>query len=151
MDDNTFDDLVRGKLRNYEDPSIDSSALEDLHERMHNFEGKHWYQTHTTTLAWATLFLIFTGINALLLIDSSAPTKYLPHQPAKQQNKITVDSLLMVIDQLQCTASRRPDPAEANSSPKFELRLVRSNESSDPSAVNLIYKVAIGSRGVIPE
>jgi|SRR5579859_3972629 len=147
MDDNTFDDLVKGKLKNYVDPSIDSSALDDFHERMHNFESKSWYQTHATALALATL-LIFTGVNALLLLNNIYLKKNPSSRLTKQSSQNTVDSLLAVVGQLQCAASE-PVPAEINASPKFQLRLVRSNESIDPFVVN--YRVAIGSREGIPE
>jgi len=153
MDDNTFDDLLKRKLKNYEDQSIDPSALDDFHERMSNFETTRWYSRHTAAIALAASLLMFTGINAYILVKNlnTLEKSNIVYLPKDQPNQNKVDSLLAVIDQIQCTALESPAFTPTLTSPKFTLRLVKVNEGIDPSSVDLTYKIGIGSGENIPK
>jgi|GEM_PF-2662274 hypothetical protein len=152
MDDNTFDDLLKRKLTDYEDSSIDPSALDDFHERISNLQTNRWYSKNAAAIALAALLLIFTGINAYILIKNSGTQEKsnLVYLPNEQLNQSKVDSLLRVIDQIQCSALEKPSLSQVLSSPKFALRLVKVNDVLHPSFVDLTYKIGVGSRENIP-
>jgi hypothetical protein len=63
MGENNFDDVIKGKLAEYEDPSFDPSALAALHTRLDAQTGTFWYARyhHEILIASATtLILLFT-------------------------------------------------------------------------------------------
>jgi len=153
MDDNTFDDLLKQKLKNYEDQSIDPSALDDFHERISNFQADRWYSKRAATLALAASLLIFTGINAYLLVKNlnTAEKGKIIYLSDDQRHQGKIDSLLAVIDRLQGVTLATATPYPAPISPAFHFRLVKTTAGVDPSVVDWTYKVGIGSRGTIPE
>ena len=72
MDDNRFDDIIKGKIGEYEDPQFDPAALDALHARMDTIGGLPWYSRFRNELLVATglitlsIILLWTQRNILL-------------------------------------------------------------------------------------
>ena len=63
MDDNRFDDIIKGKVEGYKDSSFDPSALAAFHNRMATDAGWPWYVRYRTELTAATasaVVILFT-------------------------------------------------------------------------------------------
>ena len=63
MDDNKFDDLIKSKVGNYEDPSFDPSALAALHNRLATESDWPWhvrYRTEIMVGSAAAVIVLFT-------------------------------------------------------------------------------------------
>ena len=67
MDDKDFDDIVKRKVGEHEDPVFDSAALSSFHQRMETMDYIPWYSRHRTELvigsgiAISTLLIIMSG------------------------------------------------------------------------------------------
>lgn len=63
MDEHRFDDIIKSKIGEYEDPEFDPAALADFQQRMAAISTLPWYVRYRTVL-WVSLVLIlFTAIN----------------------------------------------------------------------------------------
>lgn len=155
MDDHVFDDLVRKKLKNYEDPTLDSSALESFHDRLDQFNQDPWYMRNMGKLAFVSALLLLTGFNALILSKNyfSRENQNLVHEETLSTKNKTIDSLNTLVQQLQCEASERQQPSIATyapASPQFKLRLVKMTDQTDVTSQDVVYKIGIGRKENIP-
>jgi hypothetical protein len=156
MDDTTFDDLVRKKLKGYEDPTLDSSALESFHGRLDQIDSGRWYTRNVGKLALVSGLLLFTGFNALILSKNYFvnQTQALVHEQTLSTKNKTIDSLNAVVERLQCSAqeqNQRLVATPAVVSPQFKLHLIKTSEPTAFTSVDLVYKVGIGRRENIPQ
>ncbi len=155
MDDNKFDDLLKGKLKNYEDPTFDASALEGLHERLGSFQPTPWHGRNGVRNVFIASLFLLTAINTYFFI----------HNSVEQNNPVallepvisyanTMDSLNLIIEHLQKELTQqkeiRPLPVSLTS-PKFQFHLVQENESNGLSALDLVYKLDVGGKKNIPQ
>ena len=53
MDESSFDDLIKGKLENYEDPTIDPGAFESFQEKLVASQPIPWYDQNLSRLGMA--------------------------------------------------------------------------------------------------
>ncbi len=60
MDDNRFDDIIRGKVGEYEPAGFDPSALADLHQRVAAVTSIPWYTRWRTELVWGSGLILMT-------------------------------------------------------------------------------------------
>jgi hypothetical protein len=67
MDDNNFDDIVKRKVGEYEDPVFDSSALSGLHQRMDTLDYAPWHSRYRTELMIGSGIVMSTLIIILSL------------------------------------------------------------------------------------
>jgi hypothetical protein len=67
MDDNNFDDIVKRKVGEYEDPVFDSSALSALHQRMDTLDYAPWHSRYRTELMIGSGIVMSTLIIILSL------------------------------------------------------------------------------------
>lgn len=155
MDDSTFDDLVKKKLKDYEDPSLDPSALESFHERLDQFQTENWYSRNIGKLALVSSLLLLTGINAYIFSknynlnqnQSIASEKFL------SKENYRIDSLNSLVQQLQCKVEDQKllnNAAPHQLTPQFKLHLVKFNEPTEASSVEVIYKLGLGEKENIP-
>ncbi len=151
MDDNDFDDLLKGKLKDYEDPTYDPSALDGLHERLSSFQPTPWYASNSLRSAFISSLFLLTAINTYFFIYNSGiqqNTINKQHE-IKLTNSNALDSLKAVINQLQCTVAEQKlensTPATL-ATPNFRLHLLNQNESNPLSGIDVGYKVKLGSR-----
>jgi len=155
MDDNNFDDLLKGKLKNYEDPIFDPSALDGLHERIRDFQPAPWYASNGLRIAFISSLFLLTTVNTYFFIHNVNPK--LQNNNTFPEFKLsyskTIDSLKAVIHQLQ---SKVTEQKIVNSflptlaTPKFKSNLSKEDKSSDFPTQDLTYKVNVGSKENIP-
>jgi hypothetical protein len=155
MDDNNFDDLLKDKLRNYEDPTFDPSALEGLRDRLSNFQPTRWYASNGLRIAFVSSLFLLTSINTYFFIYNSNPNgkNYTPLPENKRPYSKKIDSLKAVIEQLQWKLSGQNVPLSSpvsSTSPKFQLPLSTENKSNDISLFDPVYKIRLGSKENIP-
>lgn len=156
MDDHVFDDLVRKKLKNYEDPRLDSSALESFHDRLDQFNQDPWYMRNMGKLAFVAALLLLTGFNALILSKNyfTNENQNLAHEETLSTKNKTIDSLNALVQQLQCEVSEQHQPVVAvtvaPTSPQFKLRLIKVNDPGELASQDVVYKVGIGRKENIP-
>jgi hypothetical protein len=154
MDDHIFDDLVRKKLKNYEDPTLDSSALESFHDRLDQFNQDPWYKRSMGKLAVVSALLLLTGFNAFILSKNylTNENQSLAHEETLSIKNNTIDSLNALVQQLQCQVSEHQPVvvAAAPASPQFKLHLVKINDPADVASRDVLYKVGIGRKENIP-
>lgn len=60
MDDQKFDDIIKGKLKNYEDRGFDPSSLASLRHQMAATSGVSWYQSYRHEVITGTAIVIST-------------------------------------------------------------------------------------------
>jgi hypothetical protein len=152
MDDSTFDDLLRKKLKDYQDPTFDESALEDLHERMQGHTSPSWYANRSFQLAAIALIAI-TGINAYLFFNhSSQSSPVFTINQKKHRDIYTIDSLKRVISQMQCEAETRPVEIRREViKPNFKLKLITTADyRADSMEQTTILKLGIGRINELP-
>ncbi len=96
MDDNSFDDIIKRKVRDHEDPEFDPSALAAFNHRMSTLNYLPWYSRYRTALmvgsgvAMSTLFIIFS----LWLMNANG-------SKALAENKLFIQSQQEQIAKLQ--------------------------------------------------
>jgi len=97
MDDRRFDDIVKGKVENYQPEAFDPAALADLHHRMAALPVQlPWYSNYRTELLVASTIVLISALNALFF--------WLPSQNSLNQlsdELSTLKSDNQQIDQLQ--------------------------------------------------
>ena len=159
MDDSTFDDLLRKKLKDYNDPSFDPEALNDLHSRLqgHKFTGSN--SNRVMRAAVATLLLL-TGTNAYFILSNQELKKQLmeeyTQQPGYANYLHTVDSLNQVISQLQCELETKPvvfikSESSAIRVPDFQMKsITTANYQTDTSKGINTRKLGIGRVKDVP-
>lgn len=115
MDDEHFDDLLRKKLRDYEDPVYDPSSLASLRERMAWSSPAPWYARRPSTSMVLSSLLLFTLINAAILYFGFYPGKE-PAKPTDQSEHqtATIDSLYQVVTHLQGQVAALQSSAESS-------------------------------------
>ena len=62
MDDQGFDDIIKRKVGEYEDPKFDTSSLFDFHNRMATLESVSWYSRYRTEIMIGSGILLSTLI-----------------------------------------------------------------------------------------
>lgn len=152
MDDSTFDDLLRKKLKEYEDPSFDEDALKDLRDRMKDHASSQWYANRGFQLAAIALIAI-TGINAYLFFNHSS--QHAPVFTINQKNHrdiYTIDSLKGVISQMQCALETRPIEIRREvRKPNFNLKLItQADYKTSSMESSTILKLGIGKIDAMP-
>jgi len=105
MDDKEFDDLLRNKFEDYEHQDADASALESFRDRMASFPSTPFYVKFRTELSVASMLLLFTALNALMLWrytgrETNATEKYYA------SDRVLIDSLGQVIRTLKSDQQR---------------------------------------------
>ena len=63
MDDHKFEEFIKGKIGEYEDPDFDPAALADFHHRMAAIHLVPWYVRYATVLWVTSVLIVFTFIN----------------------------------------------------------------------------------------
>ena len=108
MDDQNFDDFVKGRLDGYEDPSFDPSALAGFHDKLALFHPAPWYQLPVSQYMMAASLTLFTVVNLYLFWPSKVETVD-SSISQNNTNRTVIDSLTVVIEQLNenVQASRR--------------------------------------------
>lgn len=91
MDDSKFDNFLKGKLDEYEDPHFDEAALATFQQRRGTATFLPWYQHYRTELIVVSALVVFTLINGWWLLP---------------QEDRRYEALLQKVDSLQ-TDNRR--------------------------------------------
>ena len=66
MDDRRFDDIIKGKVDNYQPEAFDPTALADLHHRVASVPVQvPWYSSYRTELLVASAILVISAFNAI--------------------------------------------------------------------------------------
>lgn len=115
MDDEHFDDLLRDKLSDYEDPVYDPSSLAGLRERITSSIPRPWYAQRPSSSMVLSSLILFTLINGALLyysfqggVEQAAPPD------VSSKNSSTIDSLYQVVTQLQGQVAELQSSAKAH-------------------------------------
>ena len=100
MDESSFDDLIKSKLTNYEDPTLDAGAFETFQEKLVVSQPIPWYDQNLSRLGMAASAIIVTLLNIyiLTLYKNKNETTILTNENKKQHE--LVDSLTNTIHQL---------------------------------------------------
>jgi hypothetical protein len=151
MDDPKFDDLLRDKLRNFQDPRFDPESLDDLHQRMAGVQSPpSWVSTRIVAIGTAALFLL-TALNFFLLMNRDTDNVGDQLSLIQVASPNVIDSLSKEIERLQCelnehnaiNSNQNISYANARfSQPIFRLIAVSDNAPNDD--VQYRY-LAIGS------
>ena len=99
MDDQNFDDFVKGRLDGYEDPSFDPSALAGFRDKLAFYRPAPWYQVPAAQYMMAASLTLFTVVNLYLFWPSKVETVN-TSSSHKNSNQTIIDSLTVVIEQL---------------------------------------------------
>jgi len=67
MDDQIFDNIIKGKVSEYIDPVYDESALAGLHQKLAGAYSPPWYSQYKGAGMMAAVFAVFTIINWMML------------------------------------------------------------------------------------
>jgi hypothetical protein len=114
MDESSFDDLIKSKLDNYEDPTLDEGAFVRFEETLLASQPMPWYNHNLSRLGLAASAIIVTLLNIYIL------TLY------KSKNKVTVlssksiaetrkmDSLTTIINQFRLRENKLIKAEENN-------------------------------------
>jgi len=155
MDDQHFDDLLKSKLQNFEDPDFDPAALEGLHARLGSFQPVPWYATKVVRSAFFGSLFLLTAINTYFFAHNSTAnteTAAAPVKPAPSHSP-TVDSLHAVIAQLQCELAEHASAATTAQvrSPHFQMQLLKTTDATEPvEVVDMKYRIGLGDAQNIP-
>lgn len=123
MDDNTFDNFLKGKVGEYEDPHFDEVALARFQQQRGIATSIPWYRRYRTELIVVSALIVFTLINGWWLLS---------------QEDQRYEALLQQIDSLQTDNRRIYDLQQQLSVLKRELSdttryLVAEKEQKDAS------------------
>ncbi len=160
MDESTFDDMLREKLKDYHDPSFDPEALNDLHNRMQGQKFESMYSNRALQMAVAALLLLM-GTNVYFILSNQELKKQLITEN-NQQRKFNhsfhaIDSLNKVISQLQCESETKPvvivkSEARTIKTPDFRMKLVTVTDyKTDSTKETTSMKLGIGRIKDIPK
>jgi hypothetical protein len=100
MDESSFDDLIKGKLENYEDPTIDSGAFDSFQEKLVASQPIPWYDQNLSRLGMAASAILVTLLNIYILTrynSTNEATVLLKETKTKIEK---IDSLNSVISRL---------------------------------------------------
>ena len=96
MDDNSFDNIIKGKVGEYEDPVFDASSLSAFHHRMATLGYMPWYSRYRTELTIGSGIVISTLliIWSIWLFNSQA-------SKALEKNNVFIEAQQEQISKLQ--------------------------------------------------
>lgn len=63
MDEHRFDDIIKNKIGEYEDPDFDPAALASFRQRMAGIAVAPWYVRYRTVLWVSSALILFTALN----------------------------------------------------------------------------------------
>ena len=103
MDDQRFDDIIKGKVSEYSDPTYDETAIAGLHQHLAAHQVTPWYGPYKGAMAMAATLAFFTLINWWLIkdnlnIDTSSSV---PSGDRFHDYQMVMDNLREVIDELK--------------------------------------------------
>lgn len=159
MDDSTFDDLLRKKLKDYRDPSFEREALENLHERMQGYKFSNRFSNGMKNLAVASLLLL-TGSNVYFILSNQELQQQLRtetghHRVLNYDSFRTIESLNKQIATLQCQSETQQvefiaAKPTATAAPNFHLKLITVADYKEENSRQSILKLGIGKINDVP-
>jgi hypothetical protein len=156
MDDHKFEEFIKGKIGEYEDPEFDPAALADFHHRMAAINLVPWYVRYSTVLWVTSALIVFTIINFSIHWTVG---KY--NYQAMQQEIATLKAenreIKMLANQLKALKKTLPDTiriTEVGKIPTSSLSASVSNIDDFPNKKRLSspekHMLYLGSEETIP-
>jgi hypothetical protein len=102
MDEHSFDEFIKRKVGDYEDPSYDEGAFASLDKRLTSFQRISWYKQYRTEVVVISSLILFTMLNTFItasLVGSKSENNA-EHQTAVIVNNKNMDSLTAIIHDL---------------------------------------------------
>lgn len=164
MDDKRFDDIIRGKLGEYEVQDYDASALDALHHQMGSVLPSPWYSRHRTELVTGSAIVVSTVVILLSLWLSTYQTNETWDKNASliALQQVQIDNLTRALNELRALPKDTLYVQKENMHPgvapllnKIEnleraikdltskLASIRNVESNDPSPIRTSMTPAI--------
>jgi uncharacterized small protein (DUF1192 family) len=131
MDDQGFDDIIKRKVGEYEDPKFDTSSLTDLHNRMATLKYAPWYSHYKTELMISASILLSTLVmlSGLWLMNNHQTTALEEKQIYIQSQK---DEIAKLKDEISYLKNLPPDT----------IRIVQFKEQTPPTDTHVLKRIA---------
>jgi hypothetical protein len=134
MDESSFDDLIKGKLENYEDPTIDPGAFESFQEKLVASQPIPWYDQNLSRLGMAASAVLITLLNIYILTRYNSTNEVTVLLKETKTKIEKIDSLNSVISRL----SARQNVVSKNLNDKENL-LAAAAKENETLKDNLIF------------
>lgn len=131
MDDHRFDDIIKRKLSEYEDPAFDASSLTDLHNRMAILKYAPWYLHYKTELMIGVSILLSTLVmlSGLWLMNN-------------HQTKALEEKQIYIQFQKDEIANLKDEISYFKNLPPDTIRIVQFKEQTPPTATHVLKRIA---------
>lgn len=131
MDDHRFDDIIKRKLSEYEDPTFDASSLTDLHNRTATLRYIPWYSRYKSEFVISASILLSTlVILSGLWLMNNHQTKPLEEKQIYIQSQ--KDEIAKLKDEINYLKNLPPDT----------IRIVQFKEQPPPTDTYVLKRIA---------